>query len=301
MTYRFAICLLLSAFIGSTVAAQEGGYSSYREAMAAGVTLYNGGKLAESRKPLEAAAKLAAKDSDKCRIHQILVIVYAEGGDFPPMYESAEFVIEHAPYPAMASLTCQSLLGLAHKKGQQDAARKRYEERLKKNPHDRTSMYVLSIYHGRLDRDFAKQAEYLKLLVDLDKAEGKELNVDTAGKLAFSYRLAKKYVESAELFEKIAPLNKDEEAWNHKEAAGSWLKAGQKNKALTAAKKADSMGPAARAEKSLDRWHSELGEVFLAAGEGTLAVKHYELAIEKASAEFYKKQFAEELEKAKKL
>ena len=61
------------------------------------------------------------------------------------------------------------------------------------------------------------------------------------------------------------------------------------------------MEPDARAQKSLDRWHSELGEVFLAAGEGKLAVKHYELAIEKASADFYKKQFTQELEKAKKL
>ncbi|MDA1051209.1 MAG: hypothetical protein O3C40_12110 [Planctomycetota bacterium] len=301
MPRRFAICWLLFLVVGSTVVAQEASFSSYREAMAAGAKLYNGGKLAESRGPLEAAAKLADSDRDKCRVHQALLVVYAEGGDFPHMYESAEFVIDHAPYPAMASLTCQSLLGLAHKKGQQEATLKRYEERLKKNPKDRTSMYVLSIYHGRLDRDFGKQAEYLKLLLALNKAEGKELEVDTAGKLAFAYRLAKQFVESAELFEEIAPLNKDEEAWHHKEAAGSWLKAGQKSKALTAAKKADSMGPDARAQKSLDRWHSELGEVFLAAGEGKLAVKHYEQAVEKASAEFYKKKYAEELEKAKKL
>lgn len=301
MIHRFAICLLLFVSVGSTVAAQEGGYSSYREAMAAGAKLYNGGKLAESRQPLEAAAKLAESDTDKCRIHQLLLNVYAEGGDFPHMYESAEFVIEHAPYPAMASLTCQALLGQAHKKDQKEAAQKRYEERLKKNSKDRTAMYVLSIYHGRLDRDFGKQAECLKLTLDLNKAEGKELDIDTAGKLAFAYRMAKKYVESAKLFEEIAPLNKDETAWDHKEAASSWLQAGEKSKALAAAKNADSMGPDARAQKSIDRWHSELGEVFLATGDGQLAVKHYEAALEKATQDFYKKKFAVELDKAKKL
>lgn len=301
MLSRIAIGWLLFVFVGSTVAAQEGGFSNYREAMAAGAKLYNSGKLAESRRPLEAAAKLAESASDKCRIHQTLLVVYAEGGDFDPMYESAEFVIEHAPYPAMASLTCRSLLGMIHKKGQADAALKRYEDRLKKNPQDRTALYVLSNYHGGLNRDFAKQAEYLQRRVALDKAEGQELDVDTAGKLAFAYRLAKKYVESAELFEELSPLNKDETAWNHKEAASSWLKAGQAGKALAAAKRADSMGPDARAQKSLDRWHSELGEVFLATGEGTLAVKHYEQAIEKASVDYYKKKYAEELEKAKKL
>jgi tetratricopeptide (TPR) repeat protein len=192
MLSRIAIGWLLFVFVGSTVAAQEGGFSNYREAMAAGAKLYNSGKLAESRRPLEAAAKLAESESDKCRIHQTLLVVYAEGGDFDPMYGAAEFVIEHAPYPAMASLTCRSLLGMVHKKGQADAALKRYEDRLKKNPKDRTALYVLSNYHGGLNRDFAKQAEYLQRRVALDKVEGKELDVDTAGKLAFAYRLAKK-------------------------------------------------------------------------------------------------------------
>ncbi|MCA9147151.1 MAG: hypothetical protein KDB05_30450 [Planctomycetales bacterium] len=301
MRHPFAICSLLLASAVSMAQAQEAGYSNYREAMAAGASLYNAGKLAESRKPLEAAAKLAESDSDKCRIHQTLVVVYAEGGDFPKMFESAEFVIEHAPYPAMASLTCRALLGHVHKKGQAEAARKRYEQRLLKNDKDRTAMYVMSNYHGLLDRDFAQQCKYFQGLLHLNKADGKDFDFELAGKLAFAYRLSNQFVESAELFEKIAPLHKDETAWDYKEAAGAWLKAGQKDKALAAAKKADELGADARAERSIDRWHSELGEVFLATGEGALAVKHYELAIEKAKADYYKKKFAEELEKAKKL
>ena len=301
MRHPFAISSLLLTAVVSMAQAQGAGYSNYREAMAAGASLYNAGKLAESRGPLEAAAKLAEADSDKCRIHQTLVVVYAEGGDFPKMYDSAEFVIEHAPYPAMASLTCRALLGHVHKKGQAEAARKRYEQRLLKNGNDRTAMYVMSNYHGLLDRDYARQAKYFEGLIHLNKDEGKDFDFEVAGKLAFAYRLSNQFVESAELFEKIAPMHKDETAWDYKEAAGAWLKAGQKDKALAAAKKADELGADARAERSIDRWHSELGEVFLATGEGALAVKHYELAVEKAKAEFYKKKFAEELDKAKKL
>ena len=51
MYYRSASCLFLFVLVGSTATAQEGGYSNYREAMAAGAKLYNAGKLAESRAP----------------------------------------------------------------------------------------------------------------------------------------------------------------------------------------------------------------------------------------------------------
>ena len=301
MRHQFAICSLLLTAVVSMAQAQEAGYSNYREAMAAGASLYNAGKLAESRAPLEAAAKVAESDSDKCRIHQTLVVVYAEGGDFPKMYDSAEFVIEHAPYPAMASLTCRALLGHVHKKGQAEAARKRYEQRLLKNGNDRTAMYVMSNYHGLLDRDFAQQAKYFEGLIHLNKDEGKDFDFEVAGKLAFAYRLSNQFVESAELYEKIAPLHKDETSWDYKEAALAWLKAGQKDRALAAAKKADELGADARSERAIDNWHADLGEVFLANGEGPSAVKHYELAIEKTKADFYKKKFSAELEKAKKL
>ncbi|MCA9118989.1 MAG: hypothetical protein H6822_16880 [Planctomycetaceae bacterium] len=301
MRHAFTICLLLLTVVASMAQAQEAGFSSYREAMAKGATLYNSGKLAESRGPLEAAAKLAESDSDKCRIHQTLMVVYAEGSDFPKMYESAEFVVEHAPYPSMASLTCRSLLGTVQKKGQVEAARKRYEDRVRKNDKDRTALYIMSNYHGLLDRDYAQQCKYFQGLIHLNKAEGIDFDFALAGQLAFAYRLSHQYVESAELFEKIAPMHKDETAWDYKEAAGAWLKAGQKDKALAAAKKAEELGADARAERSIDRWHADLGEVFLATGEGKLAVKHYEKAIENAKADYYKKKFAEELEKAKKL
>ena len=300
-TMFFVIGVVLTPCFTSLGVSQDKTFSSYREAMSAGAKLYNAGKLAESRIPFEAAARLAETDADRCRVQQALLVVYAEGKDFDRMYESAEFLIEHATYPAMASLGCRALLGQIHRKGQVEAAQKRYEGKLAKNPKDRTSLYVLAEFHGGLDRDFAKRVEYLKRQLALDKEEGKELDVDKAGKLAFASRLARNYVESAELFEKIAPLNKDEEAWNHKEAASSWLKAKQMDKALAAARKADALGADDRANRSKDRWHSELGEVFLAAKQRDLAVKHYEQALAGSKTDYSKKKYSELLAEAKKL
>ncbi len=295
------VALSMSQLFASTSAADEGQFGSYREAMAAGATLYNGGKLKESRGPLEAAAKLATEAADKCRVHQALVNVYAELGEFELMYASADFVIENATYPAMASLTCRSLLGNIHKKGQIDAGRQRYEQRLEKNAKDRTALYFLSQFHFTIGREYEKRAEYLQRTLDLDKEDGKERDLKTTEDLAFAFFLARQNVKSAELYEELAPLIKDSTSWNFKQAAQAWLRAKELEKALAAAREADKLGPDKRSQSSLDKWHAELGEVFLATKQRDPAVKHYEQALEATSADVYRKEYTDKLEQARRL
>lgn len=105
--------------------------------------------------------------------------------------------------------------------------------------------------------------------------------------------------EGAELFEKIAPLDKNLAAWHWKEAAQAWIKAKDKPRALEAAKAAAAADPALRGEQLLHFCHRALGQVFLETGEPTLAIEHLEAAIKSTTNEGYLKDSKGELATAK--
>ena len=103
--------------------------------------------------------------------------------------------------------------------------------------------------------------------------------------------------EGAELFEKIAPLDKNLAAWHWKEAAQAWIKAKDKPRAREAAKAA--ADPELRGEQLLHFCHRALGQVFLETGEPTLAIEHLEAAIKSTTNEGYLKDSKGELATAK--
>lgn len=105
--------------------------------------------------------------------------------------------------------------------------------------------------------------------------------------------------EGAELFEKIAPLDKNLAAWHWKEAAQAWIKAKDKPRAPEAAKASAAADPALRGEQLLHFWHRALGQVFLETGEATLAIEHLEAAIKSTTNEGYLKDSKGELATAK--
>ena len=210
----------------------------------------------------------------------------------------------HSGQDAEKSLTRSSLMSFIHQRGKVEPFIKRHEERLKKNPKDRLSVYLLSEVYSRVRENPERSVELLKQLAALDgKKPGEAVDVNTSAKLAMQYIRAKEYQKGAELYEQIAPLDKTLEAWHWKEAAAAWLKHKQNDKALAAAKKSEEATPEKRNEQLAHFWHRNLADVFLAAGEPKLAIPHYEKAIETTKIEGYlkgcKASLAEAREKAK--
>ena len=264
-------------------------YSSAEEAYDAGARLVNSGNIAGAREPLEAALMLAKNDAFRLKVNRGLLIPYRELPDIGPMQKAAEYIIANSAQAAERSLTRGSLLGFIQIRGKMEAAVAEYEARLKKTPDDRTVLYLLVEAYDRYKKDPARSAELGEKLASVEKKLGKGQDLASQAQLAQQYVKADKLTEGAELFEKIAPLDAKTEAWHLKEAAAAWLKAGQKAKAIAAAKKSVA-GPAEKRSVLLTYfWRRGVADVFLGAGEPALAIPQYEAAIAASTIEGYTK------------
>ena len=281
-------------------------FKSADEAFGVGAAHYNARNFEASREPFEAALILAPeKDSDyRIKVYRALTASYRLLDTVDPFIEASEYIIRHSEQVAEQSLTRSSLMSFIHQRGKVEPFIKRHEARLKKNPKDRLSVYLLSEVYSRVQENPERSVELLKQLAALDgKKAGEAVDVNASAKLAMQYIRAKEYEKGAELYEQIAPLDKTLEAWHWKEAAAAWLKHKQNDKALAAAKKSEEATPEKRNEQLAHFWHRNLADVFLAAGEPKLAMPHYEKAIETTKIEGYlkgcKASLAEAREKAK--
>ena len=140
-------------------------------------------------------------------------------------------------------------------------------------------LYLLTDAYASYKRDPAKSVEYGEMLAAVDKKLGKKQDLPELALLAQQYVLAEKPKEGATLFETIAPLDAKLEAWHLKEAAAAWLKAGDKIKAIAAAKKSTAAAPEKRSVLLTYFWHRGVADVFLNSGEPALAIPQYKLAI----------------------
>ena len=109
---------------------------------------------------------------------------------------------------------------------------------------------------------------------------------------------AGKFKEGATLFEAIAPLDAKLEAWHLKEAAATWLKAGDKTKAVAAAKKSAAAPPEKRGELLTYFWHRGVADTLLDSGEPAAAVPEYEKAIACCTIDGYLKDSKARLSEA---
>jgi len=256
-------------------------YRSAEEAWRAGIT----GNSAARRKALEAALRLASDDAFKVRIYEALRPTYRRLSGVDKMVEACEFIIRHTDSDAKRSLTRRDLVSFMYQRGKLDRLVSRHEDVLKKDPNDRTSLYILSEVYDRAKSNPNRAAELLQRMMDLEP--NKPLDVSTAAKLAMQLVRQRKYEKGAALYEKIAPLDENLAAWHWKEAASAWLKQGANDKALAAAKKATAATPEKRSKLLIHFWHRHLGEVFLATGEFKLAATHLEHAIKNTDIEGY--------------
>lgn len=289
--------LLLVWLCAEMAAAQQ--YSSADEAYRNGARFINDGNLAAARAPLEAALELAPDDASRIRVNRALLIPYRELPDIEPMQRAAEYIITHSEQAAERSLTCRTLLTFIHRRGKLDAAIKGYEDRLKAAPEDRTTLFILTEAYANLKKNPRRSAELAERLAAVEKKLGKDRDPAAQAQLAQQYVRSGKLKEGAALYEQLAPGDPKLAAWHYKEAAAAWLKAGEKNKALAAARKSDAAAPEQRNKSLTYFWHKGLADVYLDAGAPKDAVPHYEAAIESTDIEGYLKDCRDRLAKAR--
>ena len=276
--------------VESRLHAQEAKAVSFEGAMSAAYGLKEAGKLDESRLYYEKALELARKDRDKCEAHQALMRIYPETGSVEKMYDSLEYIIEHAPYPAFASLSLRSALSICQRKGLQIEMQQRYQDRLKNNPKDRTALVIMEEFTSAFTRDYALRGEYLQRLIDLDREEGKTSDPQLFADRAFAWKLNREYEKAAELYESTAALSEDIGSSCWKDAAECWKQLDQGEKALAAAMKSHDLGPDKRVGGTPYHWHRSLGEIFLWQKKQALALEHLEAAVKTAPIDAYREQ-----------
>jgi len=287
-------------FTDDQIAKAKAKYASADEAFGVGAAHYNSRNFAASREPFEAAAILGADVEYRVKVYGALMASYRLLGTVEPFVAVCEYIIRHSERDAEQSLTRRSLLSFLHERGKIDPFIQRHEERLKKAPQDRLSVYLLSEVYSRLRENPARSIELLKQLALLDgKQSGDVVDIRVTAQLAMQHIRAKEYQQGAELYEKIAPLDKSMAAWHWKEAATAWLKLKQNDKALAAAKKSAESDPEKRSDLLTHFWHRHLGDVFLATGEAKLAIPQFEQAIETTKIEGYVKDCRASLAEAK--
>jgi hypothetical protein len=301
MTRSLHAPLLFAAMAATAAgaAAQDGKYKTYKEAYAAGAKAVRDGDLAAAREPLEAAAKLAATDREKLEAHRALLVPYRELQDVGPMQAAAEFIIAASTQPAERSRTRSAVLSFVQRRGKMDAAVAGYEARLEKDPDDGTALYLLAEAYATYKKDPARAADRGARLAAAEKKAGRPEDAAELARLAEQYVKAEKPKDGAELYEKVAPADPKQEAWHLKEAAAAWLKAGEKGKAVAAARKSAAAAPEARSELLTYLWHRGLGDVFLGAGEPKEAVPQYERALAATKIDGYVKDTKAKLAQAR--
>jgi tetratricopeptide (TPR) repeat protein len=295
----FPALLVVGQVVWASGAQAESKYKNYQEAFSAGAKAYNARKFAEAEEPFEAALELTKDTGEKLKIYRALMSSYRLDKEIDQMTTAVEFIISNSKSAAEQSLTRRSFMSFIHERGRTDDVVKRYEERLKTEPKNRTALYLLSEIYAELTKEPNKSAELVERLAALDKESGKPADVGQQAQLAQQYVKAKKFKDGAELYESIAPLDESLAAWHLKEAADAWLKAGDNKKALAAANKSEESKPEARSEQLTYFWHKGLADTFLKAGDAKSAIPHYEQAIEKTKIEGYLKDCQAKLAEAK--
>lgn len=307
--------MALAAFVLTQPNAQEKEagavvkYDTAEKAWIVGVAFYNARDFESSREPFEAALELAPDDEFRLKVYGALLPAYREIPEFEPYLTASEFVITHSERAAQQSLTCRALLSFAHNRGQLKNLVKRYEERLSKDEMDRTAVYILSEIYSSSNQNPQRAIELIQQLqkLDADRKKPGDKPVDSfqaatiarqKANLASQYMKAKRFEESAKLYEEIAPLDPASHAWNLKEAATAWLKDGKMDEALRVALEADKSAPEARNDQLAHFYHRKLGDILLEVGEPAMAAEHFKIAVEKTKIEGYIKDTKASLQQA---
>jgi tetratricopeptide (TPR) repeat protein len=296
----------------ATSETKQGKYQSAKEAFGVGVAFYNARNYKEAREPLEAFVQMTNDPKERLKAYRALFQSYRLIPEFEPFQKAAEYVIERTESDAERSLIRSSFISFAFQRGQLDSLAKRYEARLAEDRDNFLSVYMLSEIYTTDDRNPKRAIELLQQLEKLNaakrltsvsdtkaanSAEGVKIAREKA-KLARQYSQANEHLKAAELYAEIAPLDSTTQAWNFKDAAAAYLKAGNKEKALEMALAAEKAKPEARNDQLTHFFHRNLGDVFMQLAKPKQAIPHYEIAVQKTNIEGYVKDTKASLQEA---
>lgn len=270
------LILIVAVSVSRPVLAQEE-YKSFDDAMRQATRLLDNKEYAASQAPLEAALRLAPDDKERLRVYERLRSAYRLQSEIEKMLEAGEFILRHTDQRAGRSLAARDLADFLHQRGKLDVAIERYEKVLQDDPQDVAALSVLTVVFTNLRRDATRGSGFSKRLEEVDRA------------------IARRVAERNEKDAESAPRTS---ASYLKDAALAWLEAGDKEKALAAAKKSAAGPPESRPVLSF-YWHDSLGDVFLKTGAPQEAVAQYEAAIAVAFSENHRKGVEKKLDEAR--
>lgn len=274
-------------------------YQSFDEAMQEAQKAIDVKNYLGSEEPLEAAVKLAENDSQRIEAYRKLIDAYELHPTIDDTLQACEFIMDHSTSAPERFLYRNELLEFVEKKKKADTLVEHFEQRLKADANDFTALLVLSKAYAQLKDDPEQSANLTERLEKVISDSGEEVDVITSGELAMLYVDVKNYQKGAELYEQIAPRNETLAPWHWKEAAAAWLKAGEKEKALQAALNSTKAGPETRPGLMQYFWNKSLADIYLDLENPTLAIPHYEKALETAKIKRYIDQTKEKLEEAR--
>ena len=169
--------LLLAQAEGEPPARVESKYASAQEALAVASGYLSLKEYAKSREPLEEALKLAPDDQYRIRIYRALIPAYTIASDWKPKVEALEFIIRNSEQDAERSLARTEMMGFIRQRGKTKELVKRYEQQLKDDPSDESTLYILTEVYSRLTDEPQKAASILERLTKLKAVAGEELSV----------------------------------------------------------------------------------------------------------------------------
>jgi hypothetical protein len=269
-------CILVVTFAASGAEAAE--YKTYADAFREGSKLLREKQDAASQAPLEAALRLATNDEQRLQAYKALTRAYRTLPEIDKMLEAQEFIIRHSDRSAGRSNAAGDVVSFLHQRGKLDAGIERYEAELKKNADDPAAVTILAEIYEHHRKDAREAAAYQ------DRRE--KLNQTLAEALAAK-------------LEADAKANPQLASWHLKDAAHAWLEAGDKAKALAAAKKSAAGTPERRSTVLSFYWHEGLAKALHQAGDPKSAILQYELAIPLAPSQIHVRELEKKLEEAK--
>jgi tetratricopeptide (TPR) repeat protein len=278
----YLVAFLISLPALSVASAQEE-YKRFSDAISAGNKLLREKQYAAAQVPLEAALKLAdsepaEREQRKLRTYEMLVPCYRQLPEIDKMLEAHEYIIPHTDRRAGRMNAARDLASFLHQRGKIKEAIARYDGKLQKDPKDITALSVLAIIYTRVDRNEELGLKYTQRVEDANR------------------EIASRYAEKLEKDAAAAPQTA---AFTLKDAAAAWLEAGDKPKALAAAKKSAASPPEARNDLLVYYWRDGLGDVFLGVGEPALAIPQFEAALAATSIAGHKQATEKKLAEAK--
>jgi tetratricopeptide (TPR) repeat protein len=245
-----------------------------------GETYLELGQFEKAREPLERALALAADDRMRLKVHKALMPVYFHTSRTDAMLGSLDVILTTSDVDPDRRAARDILIRYARQQGKTAQVRDRYEARLKADPDDLPALSVLSDLYAKLQPDPGRAGALVERLAAVMKKTGRDLVPYARANLARQFVDAGKLREGAALYMKAAEDDPTYAAWCYKEAAQTWLRAGERTAALDTACKADAAPPEGRSARLRYLWHRGLGDVFLQLSEPAPAIAHFEKALE---------------------